>query len=266
MDALNAELERKRKAVGELLGDKKTVKKVHLEQAEQERLRQLEREEAERKGRTPPSYRSVEEQNALPEAPKYDSGGGTSNEQREVQSDTREEDQGEEDLGELEDMAPEAVTRRLRSFEEPCRFFGEDETARKRRLKRREADVKVADEALESGKGNETLGVMKGIEQRARKAKEKGLSEVSHSKGEESTTSQVFKQAAERLKEKRMEEAEDAEDQVAVFFERLMSEWEGDVESSSEEWKYNTVDGKHMLKTIECAFYAQLFLQSSGKS
>lgn len=239
MELLNAELKRKRGEAQELFGDgKRQKRKAELEAAAEQKLRLEEAEEARRKQKPVPTYASADEQNTM-RFTRYAS------EQASVRSDAEGELHASEvQLGELENASAEAVTRRLRALHQPARFFAEDELERKQRLAKAEANVSLTDDAAGTGQRREKSSATTGTVSTEDSSKSSAVINAADR----------FKAAAERLKKghKKIHNKQ-PEDEISEYFAGVMDEWENEVESASDDWKFGSLEGTRMRSTIQAS-------------
>ena len=232
--------QKKREAEDLFGGTAKRKRKAELEQAATARLRQEEAEEAHRKGRKAPSYQSAELQNAS-RFHRY------ALEQASVRTDAEGELPPHSDapLGELAHASPDAVTHRLRALAHPARLFAESEHSRKLRLSRAESDLQVTDDA--AGTGQRHVKSANGI---SKSPSHSHQQQQGNSSG--AGVDDTFVAAAERLKKgQKSIDPGDPEDQVASYFDSVMAEWEAEVESASDEWRLNSIEGIRMRSTVD---------------
>ncbi|GMH44048.1 hypothetical protein BSKO_11982 [Bryopsis sp. KO-2023] len=218
MEALKAELERKRKEKETQFGKKRYVKRGDLVQSKLKRLREEEQKELESKGKKQKSESEVAITNAL---------NRRSSEEK------------------LPDLSKEEAIRRLRALGQPATFFGEDDLDRVVRLVRAEKEMNVEDEAVGGQQVDSYLELRREEKERRNAAnvqaamdlgpKEDGNREVQDPAQSEDATLLQFQHAADRLAQKLEEEKLPVEDRIQRTLARFCDEWRDDLDARSTE-------------------------------
>jgi len=144
----------------------------------------------------------------------------------------------------------EEAVRRLRLMGEPATLFGEDEAARTKRLKEAEAKLEVEADGIKGGQqANEMLEIDRIKAREEKKIQERAIR--TGAAGDPGTSQDgledAFRKAAEAIKLAREEENMGAEDKIRVYLRRLLDEWELELEDRSEEIK-NSLAGQNAQK------------------
>lgn len=140
----------------------------------------------------------------------------------------------------------EAV-RRLRLMGEPATLFGEDDEARTKRLMEAEAKLEVEADVVKGGQqANEMLEIDRIKAREEKKNKERAIrtGNVDDAGTSGNALEDAFRKAAQAIKLAREEENMGVEDKIRTYLRRLLDEWELELEDRSEEVK-NSVAGKN---------------------
>lgn len=267
MDALKAELERKRKAAKEDFGGRKFVRRGEFDQRGLEKKKEEEKKELLEKAK----------KKAAPGAQDPSAVGADANASvlatAKLSSKLKEVGSDEEAIEEL--VLPRAeVIRRLRYLKQPITLFGEDDDARVARLKALlKAGMTDPDSELMEGQRNDFLVDMAELRKREKHGRLEPRKEKNKEKegtddgdrdggggGEQNITGDGgFSSGIDNDKDvKRLkanfEELSD-EDKILVFFKRLLLEWEQELENRPDAER-RTGRGKSSVATFkQCARY-----------
>lgn len=261
MDALKAELARKRKAVKEDFGGRKFVRRGEIDQRELDRRKEEEKKELLEKQKRKAAATGAGQDPVV---------GSDANAavNPELSSEAKETGNAHE-IDELV-LSKDEVIKRLRYLKQPVTLFGEDDDARAARLKALMKTGEIDSELME-GQRNDFLMDMAELrmlqkhgrlEPRKEKTKEK---EPDGDKdggggGEENITGEGgFSSGIENDKDvKRLRANFDDlsdEDKILVFFKRLLLEWEEEL-ANRPEAERRTGRGKSSVATFkQCARY-----------
>eukprot|EP00803_Ostreobium_quekettii_P007096 evm.model.scf_817.2 EVM.evm.TU.scf_817.2 scf_817:45916-49441(+) len=220
MDALKAELQRKRKQKELDFGGSKYARRGEVVDRQLKRLRSEERKELEDKAKRQKDDAGV---------PEPDRDENTGRDENTVQP--------------LLELSKQEVVRRLRALGQPATLFGEDDTARAARLVKAEEEMKVEDEAIGGQQANTLLQLQK--EDKASRSVAKVEAALAHERAatedtvnEKQDTSQAivdatyeqFQRAAARLASTRKEEDLPFEDRILGQLRRWCEEWKEDLD------------------------------------
>lgn len=250
MDALKAELARKRKereegsggSEGKRAAEKRFKSRGQLERERRERERQEERDrERERKAK--------ERQN---EERRDRSGSATG------KGFPEDEDKADG----ANELSVKEVKRRLRLLKQPATLFGEDEGDRRRRLKRVERELVVDTGTYANGQqANTVLEIQREEEAERQRMLRKELARrekdddkrsqiVRYSDSgpekEAERVAEAFKAAAEKVAAERREATMPIEEALVSYIKRMMAEWGKDIDKMPEEVR-RTGDGKQTI-------------------
>ncbi|CAK9167357.1 unnamed protein product, partial [Ilex paraguariensis] len=267
MDILKQELLKKRQSLAEEVGGKKFFKRSEIEQKRLQRLREEEKREAEAKalrqkqqshqnGSTP---NSSSDPNSKPEILKS---------KPESSNFSSKPLTAEQKIDEL-NLPKQEVIRRLRFLKQPVTLFGEDDEARLDRLKYvlKAGLFELDDSDMTEGQTNDFLRDIVELKKRQktgilsdrkRKTTEDG-EDKDGGGGDEDLSGDGASSGVDHDKDlKRMKaNFEDLcdEDKILVFFKKLLTEWNQELDEMTDAEK-RTAKGKSMVATFkQCARY-----------
>jgi pre-mRNA-splicing factor 18 len=250
MDALKAELAKKRALKQQEFGGKKYVKRSEIDAVRQARLREEQAKEDKRKGRVG----ETETQDASSTDTPVEAEGAS------VSAALKKKEKEEVPKEPLDSLPNEEVIRRLRALGQPKTLFAESEEDRHRRLIMAAKNISVTDGT--GGQQNNDFGAtLRNMNQEEKnkrgkfqKKKDDKTDKQSEAEKEKTTEEQEleaqFDAAATELTKQRAEASMTVSERITVFFKHIMDEWGHDIQGMEEAYLYS-MEGKLLRATYD---------------
>mmetsp|Transcript_39184 Transcript_39184/g.75110 ORF Transcript_39184/g.75110 Transcript_39184/m.75110 type:complete len:444 (-) Transcript_39184:186-1517(-) len=249
MEALKAELERKRKQKQQEFGGRKFVKRSEIESARKVKI---------------PAKGSTEEvevaptetgpQHAILDVPGAGRGGVDGSLATTHKKKGENDDSARKLDDDLEPLDTEEVIRRLRALGQPATLFAESNEDRQRRLVVAAKNITV-DDKTPGQQANELHGKLRTLDAEAkrlaatRKKKEKEDGGTEETKAED-VLEKAFEQAAQDLAKKRAAENMTVGDRITVFFRHIMEQWQQEIDKMQDDYLLS-MEGKMLRATYD---------------